>query len=206
MSTTKNTNEYESELIREVIHSNRGGKEVIERLVKAYGFTTRISLCSHLGVSQSTMANRYARDTFPADWMIICNVDTGASLIWLATGKGSMFSQGNESQTVIIPRKKISNGIIEDVGEVILDKADIQVGLSSPFSVTDGKSSYIADKYSGEVMDGFWLIEIDGLVSIRELYRFPGSRIRIENGKASFECQAEDIKVLGKVISRTEQL
>ena len=51
-----------------------------------------------------------------------------------------------------------------------------------------------------------WLIEIDGLVSLRELVRYPGGRVRVENGKTSFECQADDIKVLGKVISKTEFL
>lgn len=62
------------------------------------------------------------------------------------------------------------------------------------------------DAYEGEVTDGLWLIEMDELASIRELNRLPGNRIRVENGKASFECKAEDIKVLGKVVARTEYL
>lgn len=41
-----------------------GGKKVIERLVEAYGFSTRQALCDHLGVSKSTMATRYMRDIF----------------------------------------------------------------------------------------------------------------------------------------------
>ena len=57
-----------------------------------------------------------------------------------------------------------------------------------------------------EITDGLWLIEIDGPVSVKELYRFPGGRIRVENGKASFECKADEIKVLGKVVARTEYL
>ena len=39
-----------------------------------------------------------------------------------------------------------------------------------------------------------------------KIFRFPGGRIRVENGKASFECQVQDIKVFGKVILKTEQL
>lgn len=51
---------------------NSGGKKAIERLVEAYGFGTRQALCDHLGVSKSTMATRYMRDIFPADWVIQC--------------------------------------------------------------------------------------------------------------------------------------
>ncbi|WP_162882498.1 helix-turn-helix transcriptional regulator, partial [Serratia marcescens] len=50
---------------------NRGGQSVIDRILKAYGFSSRQAFCNHLGISQSTMANRYARDTFPADWVVI---------------------------------------------------------------------------------------------------------------------------------------
>ncbi|WP_228706637.1 helix-turn-helix transcriptional regulator [Klebsiella pneumoniae] len=65
MPTSKYLNEIK-------INPNQGGKAAIERLVKAYGFTTRQALADHLGVSKSTLANRYMRDTFPADWIIQC--------------------------------------------------------------------------------------------------------------------------------------
>ena len=100
MSTRKLTNEDDINLIRECISQNRGGKEVIARILEAYGFNTRISLCNQLGVSQSTMANRYARDTFPADWVIVCHLETGASLIWLSTGVGSKFVDGRDDKTL----------------------------------------------------------------------------------------------------------
>ena len=49
---------------------------------------TRQALADHIGVSKSTLANRYMRDTFPADWIIQCSLETGASLTWLTTGNG----------------------------------------------------------------------------------------------------------------------
>lgn len=203
MSNNKVTSEYERSLIRDAVTKNRGGKEAIERLLKAYGFTTRIALCSHLGISQSTMANRYSRDTFPADWMLICAADTGASLTWLATGKGQPFTDAEESRTVIFSRKKISNGVIEEIGDSIQDKKSLPDGLTDPFVVISDKCTYLIDAYQGEVVDGLWLIEIDNIASIRELIRFPGGKIRVENGKASFECQVEDVTVLGKIIMKT---
>jgi len=68
------------------------------------------------------------------------------------------------------------------------------------------KQNYLIDMTTAEITDGIWLIEIDKLISVEELYRFPGGRIRVEIGKASFECKADDIKVLGKVVARTEYL
>jgi len=206
MSTTENTNRHDAKVVREAVESNRGGKDAIMRLVDAYGFSSRQALCTHLGVSQSTLANRSARDTFPADWVIICHMETGASLTWLTTGKGARFMEVEESRVVIAKHKKISNGILEPMADYILDKGSLPEGLNAPFVINADRSTYLVDTYEGEIVDGLWLIEIDKLVSIRELVRFPGGRIRVENGKSSFECQSSDIVVLGKVITRTEYL
>lgn len=183
-----------------------GGREAIERLLEAYGFKNRQALCNHLGVSQSTMANRYMRDNFPADWILTCSLDTGASLLWLATGQGEMNETVKATNNTVLNRKKITNGILSDAEPVTYDSKLLPDLLTSPFVINYDKKVFIADAYEGEVTDGIWLIEMDGLASVRELNRFPGGRIRVENGKASFECKAEDIKVLGKIIARTEYL
>lgn len=206
MSIQNLTNKDGIKLIRDFISQNRGGKEVIARILEAYGFTTRIALCNRLGVSQSTMANRYARDTFPADWVIVCHLETGASLIWLSTGEGSRFLGGQDENITHLKRIDITNGNISTQNDVIADISTIPEGLLSPFILNADKTTYLADRYDGELVDGFWFIEIDGIVSVRELYRFPGGRVRVENGKASFECQIEDIKILGKIISQTNLL
>lgn len=206
MSIQNLTNKDGIKLIRDFISQNRGGKEVIARILEAYGFTTRIALCNRLGVSQSTMANRYARDTFPADWVIVCHLETGASLIWLSTGEGSRFLGGQDENITHLKRIDITNGNIATQNDVIADISTIPEGLLSPFILNADKTTYLADRYDGELVDGFWFIEIDGIVSVRELYRFPGGRVRVENGKASFECQIEDIKILGKIISQTNLL
>ncbi|MCV5942164.1 helix-turn-helix domain containing protein, partial [Escherichia coli] len=49
---------------------SQGGKKAIERMVEAYGFTTRQALCEQLGISKSSLATRYMRDSFPSDWVI----------------------------------------------------------------------------------------------------------------------------------------
>ncbi|HBQ5869684.1 TPA: phage repressor protein CI [Klebsiella pneumoniae subsp. pneumoniae] len=193
--------------VREAIMQNKGGKPVIERILKAYGFTTRQALCNHLGISQSTMANRYARNTFPSDWALICSLETGASLLWLTSGDGSMLEDELDAGVVtkILRHLIITDGVVTSQNEITYDVSLIPAGLSSPYLVTFENSVYLVDSHDGEINDGWWLVEIDGLTSIREVFRFPGGRIRIENGRASFECAASDVKVLGKVISKTEK-
>lgn len=183
---------------------NTGGQKVIDRILKAYGFTSRQAFCNHLGVSQSTMANRYARNTFPSDWVVICSMETGASLKLLSSGEGMMFEDGHDERAVMLPHQQITNGIISSPIEIICDKGEIPEGLNSPFIVTADKSLFLVDKYDGDITDGFWLVQIDGLVSVREVYRFPGRRVRVENSKASFECDVSEVVVLGRIISKTE--
>ncbi|HAN6235189.1 TPA: bacteriophage CI repressor, partial [Escherichia coli] len=59
MSTHKITFRHVDDAMKTVIMQNRGGQQVIDRILKAYGFTSRQAFCNHLGISQSTMANRY---------------------------------------------------------------------------------------------------------------------------------------------------
>ncbi|HBJ1429009.1 TPA: helix-turn-helix domain containing protein, partial [Escherichia coli] len=87
----------------------KGGRGAIERMVEAYGFKTRQALCDHLGISKSTLATRYMRDSFPAEWVIQCALETGTSLEWLTTGQGSKESSQKEN-TKEIERKILSSG------------------------------------------------------------------------------------------------
>lgn len=193
-----------------------GGKDPIERICYAYGFTSRQALCRHLDISQSTMANRVARGNFPADWVLICSMETGASLEWLVYGHGNGPLQTEKAENPIPDLKQpkstqidfieIQNGIIQNQKEVFIASEMIPLGSVAPKLVAADGLFWIVDDYSGELVDGFWLIEMDGVSIIRELYRLPGGRLKIENGKHSFECKADDIKVIGKALSRTEQL
>ncbi|WP_343711528.1 phage repressor protein CI [Kosakonia radicincitans] len=181
-----------------------GGKDPIERIVQAYGFSSRQELCRHLDVSQSTMANRIMRGNFPADWVLICAMETGTSLEWLTYGRGDSNIINQDSSPTKIEFKNITNGKFSSSNWVEYDAQLLPGEVNAPLLIRFEKQTFLVDETETEVTDGLWLIEIDGLVSVKELYRFPGGRIRVENGKASFECKAEEIKVLGKVVARTE--
>ncbi|HBZ4243176.1 phage repressor protein CI [Klebsiella aerogenes] len=197
-----NTKETPKAISKYNFQSQSGGKEAITRILKAYGFSTRQALCDHLGVSQSTMANRWMRDTFPHDWLIACHLDTGASMLWLTTGQGSPMTKADIDSELPLQLKEISNGIFSSTEQVRYDSRLIPQDASSPFIVKFENSFYLVDEFRGEINDGVWLIEIDGFMSIRQVYRLPGGRLRVENGPASFECTPSDIETNGRVISK----
>ncbi|MFM2908747.1 phage repressor protein CI [Klebsiella pneumoniae subsp. ozaenae] len=201
---------------RKSIKLPEGGKDPIDRICAAYGFTSRQALCRHLDVSQSTMANRVMRGNFPSDWVLICAMETGAPLDWLVYGRGEApdFAADSEKtqnehdadKKTHLRYTKIQNGVIHHQKQIAVSTELIPVGTTSPQFVSSDGLIWVVDDFSGELVDGFWMVEMDGVISIREIYRLPGGRVRVENGKASFECSASDMKVLGKVVSKTELL
>lgn len=188
MSTSKYPNEID-------INPNHGGKAAIERLVEAYGFTTR----HHLGISKSTLANRYMRDTFPADWIIQCALETGPSLNWLTTGHGRKQS-AQASELIEIDKRILENGTLFKNGSYIFDKDFLPANLKKPVIVICENSEFISELTFDEIRDGKWVVNIDGEVLIRKFTRLPGSRIHIDTGYHPFECAISDVDVIAKII------
>ncbi|MDC9583031.1 phage repressor protein CI [Xenorhabdus sp. PR6a] len=188
--------------------ADSGGRPAIERLVRAYGFKSRQALSDHLGVSKSTMANRYLRDSFPADWIIQCNLETGASLLWLSTGQGEMFPDGESGkkaerlEDIIAPsisRVKLSGGKLNEANPVILDNELISTELKNPLIIDDGTSWYLLDTQEDNIQDGLWLVDIEGMHSIKKIAKIPISRIRVSDSDVTFDCAVSDIKFIGRV-------
>ena len=201
-----NLKETPSETNAHLYPAQGGGREAIQRIMEAYEFSTRQALCNHLGISQSTMANRWMRDTFPHDWLIACHLDTGTSMLWLATGQGDLVKDNKAPHETQLRIKKITGGILLEGDLLAYDTRLLSDSVSEPFLLDGEGAIYLIEGAKGEVTDGLWLIDIDGLVSLKEIYRLPGRKLRVENGPASFDCTPDDINVLGKVISKTEQI
>ncbi|XEG79217.1 helix-turn-helix domain-containing protein [Edwardsiella tarda] len=197
------------------VNFNRGGKAAIERMLQAYGFTTKQALSTQLGISNSTLANRYLRDTFPADFIIHCALETGVSLEWLALGIGDMYtaslspaSPNKSDHVTIIPRKKMMDGVLADDGILILDKTLLPGTLHTPLALACDNALYLIEQQVNEIRDGTWLVVIEGKIAIRSLTRIPVGKVRINasNPLHSFECKLNDIEIIGKVVSKTEFL
>lgn len=180
---------------------NKGGRGAIERMVEAYGFTTRQALCDQLNVSKSTLATRYMRDSFPSDWVIQCALETGASLRWLTTGEGAMYENAKQLDIVQIPRQKLLDGKLYDSNFYMFDKAFLPDGLKDPVVILDGDITYIADRKFDEVQDGKWVVDIEGKVSVRDIIRIPGGKVRVEGGKFAFECKLDEILISSRIVA-----
>ncbi|TDB60741.1 phage repressor protein [Photorhabdus khanii subsp. guanajuatensis] len=186
--------------------ADSGGKQAIERLVHAYGFKSRQALSDHLGVSKSTMANRYLRDSFPADWIIQCNLETNASLSWLSTGQGEMFPDGEKEKESLeniiaptIPRVKLVGGRLNVENPVILDNELIAGEIKKPLIIDDNNSWYLLDAEEPDIQDGLWLIDIEGMHSIKKIIKIPGGKIRVCDHDVTFDCAINEINFIGRV-------
>jgi phage repressor protein C with HTH and peptisase S24 domain len=183
----------------------KGGQAAIYRMMDAFGFTTRQALCNELGVSKSTMASRFMRDIFPADWVIQCALKTGADLKWLTSGEGRMFD--NEViDTLKVPKMKLSEGTTHPAGYVMFDKVMLNVSLKKPGVLVEGPKSYIVDFANEDLADGVWLVDIDGSSSVRKIQRLPGQKIRVSNDEITFDCGILDLKLLAKVDTVFQQV
>lgn len=176
--------------------------EVLDRVVEAYGFTSKLQLADHFDMASSSLSARFKRGVFPADMVVRCVAETGACLEWLATGNGRMFND-EELDILKLPRKKIVDGLLYDSGILMFDKITFLPGKplpSNPICVIDNQTQYIVDKHFTEIYDDKWLVEIEGKHSIRTLTRIPIKKIRVSGLGMAFDCSIEDINIIGKVV------
>lgn len=177
----------------------KGGRGAIERMVEAYGFKTRQALCDHLGISKSTLATRYMRDSFPAEWVIQCALETDVSLKWLTDGQGIKNSSHNANIS-LLEKQVLIDGTLEIEGFYVFDSALLPDSIKAPMLVLDEGKTYIVDKSFDEVSDGTWLVKIEGKISVRELIRMLVGKVRVtsSNTNITFDCALEELKPVAK--------
>lgn len=84
------------------INFDTGGAAVLDRVLQAYGFKTKLMMANHLNISSASLVQRYKRDQFPSDIVVRCMAETGVSLQWLATGEGEFSpNEPNQKETVL---------------------------------------------------------------------------------------------------------
>ncbi|ALQ85704.1 phage repressor protein CI [Klebsiella pneumoniae] len=184
------------------IDFSQGGNDTLDRVIEAYGFRTKVALAEHLGIASSSLANRYKRDFFPADIVVRCMAETGATLEWLVTGNGPKFD-GEDLDILRIARQKIVDGQLYDSGVLMLDKATFLPGKAvptKPLCIIESSTTYVIEREFSEVFDGEWLVDIEGKTSVRTLTRIPVKKVRVSGAGAAFDCSIDDISVIGRVV------
>lgn len=176
---------------------------VLDRIMEAYGFSSKMMMAEHFNMGASSLSGRYKRNIFPADMVIRCMHETGANLEWLAWGTGNPFD--NERIDLLrLTNFKLRDGKLQQASSVMFDKVMLSPKKplpSDPISVQVDGDYYIVDKTFSDVFDGKWLVNIEGKISIRELTRIPVQRVRVAGVGMAFDCELKDLDIIGRVVN-----
>ena len=185
-----------------IFDPNGGGRDAIERAIKAFGLKKRAELSERTGISNSTLGTWWNRDFYPANLLIGCALETGVSLRWLATGEGPMFDDA-KNDVLSLKAEKLTKGKLEDQSYRVIDKRLINQDINSPQLLLTENETFFTENSFETIIDGIWLVEIEGQVSVRTLDLIPVGKVRVSGGeaKASFECALSDITVLARIDS-----
>lgn len=187
-----------------------GGKEILQRIMLAYGFTMQKELGDHLGIPSGTMSAWVRREHFPGDVVIVCALDTGASLYWLATGNGGLYESNvtlPTEQTALakIRKYRLENGELKKIGNWLADPSMIPDNHDGLMFVEGMGKYWLVDISAKNIANGRWLISIDGAMDVFNVIRLPGNKVRLSNDSAEFECNLSDITPSGTVIFTIEK-
>lgn len=187
-----------------------GGKEILQRIMQAYGFTMQKELGDHLDIPSGTMSAWVRREHFPGDVVIVCALDTGASLYWLATGNGGLYESNvtlptEQTALATIRKYRLENGELKKVGNWLADPSMIPDNHDGLMFVEGMGKSWLVDISAKNIANGRWIISIDGAMDVFNVIRLPGNKVRLSNDSAEFECNLSDITPSGTVIFTIEK-
>ncbi|MDU4999368.1 MAG: helix-turn-helix domain-containing protein [Enterobacteriaceae bacterium] len=190
----------ETSIYNQIVES--GGLPVLQRILRAYGFTMQKQLGDLLGISSGTMSTWVRRNFFPGDVVVTCALDTGVSLEWLATGKGAMRSTANKDKGSLITHLELFAGKITEKGQLLIDKKLLPENLSYPVFLSGPKMDWIIDRDRNEIVSGTLLLNIDGELDVYNVSKKPGNKITIcnvDNG-VDFTCGSDDVSSEGRIM------
>lgn len=184
---------------------NSGGKEILQRIMQAYGFTLQKELGDHLGIPSGTMSAWVRREHFPGDVVIVCSLDTGASLYWLATGNGGIQDKKTEEVSIMptglkqLPKYTIHTGQMVESGLWFCDASMIDTNVTNPVHVEKNGYGWLVDLDVKNIANGRWLIDVDGTCDVYDIARLPGNKLTVKNDSSQFECLVNEVICVGMV-------
>ncbi|WP_145562290.1 phage repressor protein CI [Yersinia aldovae] len=183
------------------INLNIDNQKVLDRIVAAYGFSTKAMLAQHFDMAASSLSNRYKRDNLPFDMIVQCVLETNTSLKWLVTGEGAMHENMIAADTSLtVDKLALVSGRLVHSGTMTIDLEFMRTPLKKPQALISDGDIFLIDNEPTELTDGKWLVEIEGQVSIRDLALIPVKKVHVTGGKVPFECDISDIRRIGQVV------
>ncbi|BEM57475.1 hypothetical protein SME22J_13360 [Serratia marcescens] len=180
-----------------------GGKPVLRRMLDAYGFRTQKELGDFLDISTATISTWVRREYFPGDAVVACALDTGVSLLWLATGQGN---PGNfnlvtkEKTSVTLQHWSISSGDLIKIGSWVCDPSLVSGPTEFIGIVDKNETSWIVDFSNYNLGNGKYLLNVDGVYDVYTTSRIPGNKIRVSTNIFEFECDVGSVTYSGRVL------
>ncbi|MCM7357703.1 helix-turn-helix domain-containing protein [Enterobacter hormaechei] len=184
-----------------------GGKIVLRRILDAYGFKLQKELGDHLNIPSGTMSAWIRREHFPGEVVIVCSLETGVSLLWLATGIGSMYEtnpEANQNSLLSTDIKQIAKfsihtGSLINNGAWYCDESLIDPSVKNPALVEKNSLRWLVDLEAKNIANGRWLIDVDGTCDVYDIARLPGNKLVVKNDSSQFECLANEVTCVGMV-------
>ena len=167
-----------------------GGKDVIDRIQKAYGFTKRKDLSEHLGISPSTFSTWVSRDFFPSELVIRCVSETGARLNYVAFGEEPIFDKSDDLKYFHAIRLENGKSFMMENKPFLLPylpNLDSRESYDKVFRVDEDNHTYFATSDYGNLVDGEYFVIVENSHLIRYITVLPAGKIRVDVGKFSFE-------------------
>lgn len=180
-----------------------GGKQVLRRILDAYGFKTQKQLCDQLNISSGTVSTWIRREYFPGDVVVTCALQTGVSLRWLALGEGDYVSRSIETKNSIkLQKYSFSRGNIISDGEVEIDHFLLR-GIQAFDNLKYIYSSdvdWIVDFNKTTIPNGEYFIKLDNIFDIYNVFRMPEKKLKLMKDQTEIVCQESDIDDIGEIV------
>ncbi|MCK8563455.1 helix-turn-helix domain-containing protein [Yersinia ruckeri] len=178
-----------------------GGIAAVERMMQAYNLKVQRELATYLGAGTGTISTWIKRGYFPGKEIVLCALETGVSLHWLATGEGEPrepVKSGTQETAKSITRKNLEDGLLIDASPVLLDSELLSAQAIEPelISFPNEKRYFLVERHFKNVADGLWLIEKAGVTSISNIARLPGDVWQIND----VNWPVNDVRILAKVV------
>ncbi|CAH6781712.1 Transcriptional regulator [Vibrio chagasii] len=187
-----------------------GGKDVIERLMQATNTSSNQALADAFGLSKSTVGTWRHRNLVPYEIVIRLHLETGISIKWLTLGQGEPYDIPNENSQIPKDNEakrlfdvdifRIEEGKLINQGTLTLDKSVLdEVGAMNVVAVKDGTTTFLINEESHQAINGKYLVDIDGLLSLNEIQRLPGKKLAISFNGSTLTVEENEVRVVGRV-------
>lgn len=187
------------------------GKDFVQRLIEVTESKSQRVLSEKLGVPTSTISTWVKRGLTPHEIAVRAHLHTGVSLKWLLLGEGEAFpnrsshkhdSEGVETKFLFdIDCFKILNGELIESKTLTFDKSLLDdVSVVNAMAIREGDLTSIIDKEVHQAVNGTYLVDMDGLLSLNEIQRLPGKQLAISFNGSTLTVKEDEVKVVGRVV------